>query len=492
MGPGLGALAPTGVGSIGDPLGATGGRVGECSASCATPAGTRSPAAAETAGGADPGAVAGIGSRASPTGIGTDSWGRPDGTDIGSWGLPAGTDTGSCGPPPAGAAAAGASAGIDTGSWGLLAIEGEGSTGAENGSCGPAAAGAAGASAGADTGSCGPPPAGGGGAAGSCGPPPAPGPGASGGVGPGSAAGPCGAPGAASGGCGVASTGASSGFPVGRPTGAPLAGGASILGKSPVRPSRFLPRSPPVLEISAKAPRALAIPRSPSAAPSPARPAASAPRAAAPAPSAAAPASPAPGAKSVATSKRFSPRPSPGRAVLQSSRCSNDLSICRLVSAASLGCRKELTRLPFHMVLPKPDHVAAAPCGSTKNHCGLRSARPSTMSTAPLRTPSFVFAHVSNTVATGFPTCSPKNCTRTPRTYFSDLTTRPSPTCITILIPCSNARASRPNWCSTALMSWAIFLISSIASPSKIKIASWTGLASDPNRCNRSRIWFWA
>lgn len=247
---GCGALARTGAGSTRDPLGDTGARADECSASRGVIDGTRSPAVAGT----EPAA----------------------GTAAGSCGTPAGTE-GSCGPP----------AGTDNGSWG----------------------------------------------------PPAPAE-TSGGVAPVAAVAPSDAPGTASGGCGVASTGASSGLPGGKPTGLPLTGAGSILGRSPVRPSRFLLRSPLVLEISAKAPRTPAIsPSSPaalSARPAaPAASAASAPRAAAPAPSAAAPASPAPGTNSVATSKRFSPNPNPGRAVLQSSRCSNDLSICRSVFPAS-------------------------------------------------------------------------------------------------------------------------------------------------------------
>src|SRR6516225_5705008 len=351
-GVGCGECAATGAGSTGDPPGDTGIRAGECSANCGTVDGKRWPTAA-----------------------GMEERDEPAGTDTGSCGAAAGTETGSCAPP----------AGTDTGSRGP-----------------PAAT---------DIGSCGPPP---GTDAGSC-RPPLVAPGGSGGAGPGAAFGPGEAPGAASGGRGVDSTGTSNGFGAGNATGLPLTG-ASIVGRSPLMPSRFLVRSPLVLATSGNPLRAPAAPTSPSAALPAARPAApaasaaSAPRAAAPAPSAAAPASPAPGMNSVPTSKMFSPNPNPGRAVLQSSRCSNPLSICRFAWPASWGLRKALIRLPFHILSPMLDQVAAAPLGSTRNHRGSRSPRTCAMPTAPLRTPSFAFTHVSNTVATGLPT-----------RYFQDL-----------------------------------------------------------------------
>lgn len=279
----------------------------------------------------------------------------------------------------------------------------------------------------------------------------------------------------------------------GNATGLPLAG-ASNFGKSFVTPSRFLVTSPPVLVMSANAPRALTRPPSPSAARPLARAAAvaasaaSAPRAAAPAPSTTAPASPAPGINNVLRSKRFSAAPSPGRSHLQSSRCRRDLICCSCVSPASLGLRRALNRLPFHTFFANPVQVAAYPSGSTALHTGRRSPMLTAIPTAPLRTPSFAFSHVSNTVATEFPTASPRKSLSSPRVYFSSLTTRPSMTCIPPFTICSAARASRPKSCSTPLMSWAIFLISSSASPLMINIRSCPRSDKDPSRFSRSRI----
>ncbi len=256
-------------------------------------------------------------------------------------------------------------------------------------------------------------------------------------------------------------------------------------------PSRFLVRSPPALVMSVNPARARASPPSPSAAPArPAAASASAPRVAAPAPSTAAPPSPAPGISSVAKSKRFSPAPNPGRSLLQSSRCRRDLICCSSVSPASLGLRTALNRLPFHTFFANPVQVAAYPSGSTAPHTGRRSPMLTAIPTAPLRTPSFAFSHVSNTVATWFPTASPRKSLSWPRVYFSSLTMRPSTTCIPPLTICSPARASRPKSCSTPSMSWAIFLISSSASPLTINIRSCPRSDNDPSRFSRSRIWW--
>ncbi|OBH20173.1 hypothetical protein A5713_06100 [Mycobacterium sp. E2497] len=131
-----------------------------------------------------------------------------------------------------------------------------------------------------------------------------------------------------------------------------------------------------------------------------------------------------------------------------------------------------MIKLSFQVFFTKPVQVAAAPWGSATIQCGLRSTRPSPMPTAPLRTPSWALIQVSVRVATALPTSSPRNVTSPRRAYFSQVTTSRSAACMTSLIACSQALASCPRCCSTALMSLTICLISSHASPSMMSMTS--------------------
>ncbi|OBF97513.1 hypothetical protein A5773_09950 [Mycobacterium sp. 852014-52450_SCH5900713] len=131
-----------------------------------------------------------------------------------------------------------------------------------------------------------------------------------------------------------------------------------------------------------------------------------------------------------------------------------------------------MIKLSFQAFFTKPVHVAAAPWGSAAIQCGLRSTRPNPMPTTPLRTPSGALIQVSAIVAMGLPTSSPRNWTSPRRAYFSHVVTARSASCMTNLIASSQALASCPRCCSTALMSLTICLISSHASPSMMSITS--------------------